>query len=794
MGVTMSGRVFLRSRFLWVFALIIAGIAQLPTLRADAAVHPRTVSAVTIHASVNQVYVAAPAGDTAALYNAKNVNVATGTTDAYGALVLRDLPAGSGYYLTVTAPGGAAIHYPTTNGAPSSFSILSEASINPALYKSATLHAGLNYLTMRDGISIAATVRLPFGKTSLSQGPFPTLIEYSGYNTAAPHSLIDAELGLNGAKMNDPLLPSTSTVLGALLGPMLGYAVVSIQMRGSACSGGAFDLFGATTSTDGYDAVEEIGQQSWVLHNKVGLVGISYSGISQFFIAGQRPPHLAAIAPLSPTDDLYSTGFPGGIPNNGFAAGWSNERMHDAQPAPNGQPWANAEIEAEAAMTPPVTTCSDNQLFHSQVQDVSAVEAANPARTSALYDVRSPVKRAANINVPVFLVGALHDEQTGPQWPALIAALSGNKNVWVTMQNGMHIDSLNPDVFSRMAEFLSIFVAQKVPTTPSFLVTAVLSAMCSAHQIALPATRFATDGSYQKAQADFSKDPRVRVIFDNGNNSVAGPGGMGGNYEGAFTAYPPTTAKLTNFYLGPNGTLSNTVVPTASRVSFQPNAGARFRTSMNNGGDAWAAQPAYTWQPVPSANGVAFATNPLTSNVTVVGPGTLYAMLASTATNTDLQLTISEILPKVGSATQKELYVTSGWLRASFRNTFDTAAMAKSPLYGAIFNYQPTKVVNLTPNVPAAVAIPLDPMAFTFRKGSQIRITLSAPGGDRPAWAFSALPDAGVTNTLTVGGSVKSATLRLPIVSSVVATDAAPVCGTNRGQPCRDYVAANNGR
>ena len=93
-----------------------------------------------------------------------------------------------------------------------SFSVLSTHSTPPpSFYSSQHLHAGLNYVRMRDGISIAATVRLPPGKT-LADGPFPTVIEYSGYGTAAPHSLIDALEGK--APSSDPLLPDTSTVVG----------------------------------------------------------------------------------------------------------------------------------------------------------------------------------------------------------------------------------------------------------------------------------------------------------------------------------------------------------------------------------------------------------------------------------------------------------------------------------------------------------------------------------------------------------------------------------------------------
>src|SRR5215218_6116639 len=116
------------------------------------------------------------------------------------------------------------------------------------------------------------TVRLPPGKT-LADGPFPT-------------------------------------VVGSAVAPLLGFATVSVQMRGSGCSGGAFDLFDLPTTYDGYDAIESVAAQSWVKGRKVGLAGISFSGITQLFAAGTQPPHLAAIAPMSVIDDTYgSTGF-----------------------------------------------------------------------------------------------------------------------------------------------------------------------------------------------------------------------------------------------------------------------------------------------------------------------------------------------------------------------------------------------------------------------------------------------------------------------------------------------------
>src|SRR4029450_9377277 len=58
-------------------------------------------------------------------------------------------------------------------------------------------------------------VRRPRGKT-LADGPFPTLIEYSGYQVAAPHDLLDSvvkQLTRDSAQP-DPAPPPHATALG----------------------------------------------------------------------------------------------------------------------------------------------------------------------------------------------------------------------------------------------------------------------------------------------------------------------------------------------------------------------------------------------------------------------------------------------------------------------------------------------------------------------------------------------------------------------------------------------------
>ena len=92
----------------------------------------------------------------------------------------------------------------------------------------------------------------------------------------------------------------------------------------------------------GYDVIEAVAAKPWGKDGKVGMVGISFSGISQLFVGGAAPPHLAAITPLSVIASIYeSPGYPGGIFNNGFAQSWLQDRANDAKPAPEGgQSWA----------------------------------------------------------------------------------------------------------------------------------------------------------------------------------------------------------------------------------------------------------------------------------------------------------------------------------------------------------------------------------------------------------------------------------------------------------------------
>jgi predicted acyl esterase len=97
-----------------------------------------------------------------------------------------------------------------------------------------------------------------------------------------------------------------------------GYAVVNADPRGTGNSEGRLVLWGKQDGEDGHDAIEWIAEQPWS-NGKVGMVGNSGLAMCQWFIAAERPPHLACIAPWEGTSDMYREFVSeNGIPGPGF--------------------------------------------------------------------------------------------------------------------------------------------------------------------------------------------------------------------------------------------------------------------------------------------------------------------------------------------------------------------------------------------------------------------------------------------------------------------------------------------
>src|SRR3954447_1496221 len=407
-----------------VVALVFASSASAATFDARGSTEQVDVTGLTPNAPVS-------------LLNSSNAVVQSRNANSRGGALFRDVAPGSGYKVQ----SGAETSDPLTVSADPIKADTSAAPPDPGTLYSQTLQThGYGYMTMRDGTQLAYDVHPPTDVASaLPAGPLqtalsaviaaspalatpnsaPTLVEYSGYgyaNPAGPVSGIEA------------------------LANLMGFTVLDVNMRGTGCSGGAFDFFEPLQNLDGYDVVETVAHQPWVAHGKVGMLGISYGGISQLFTAQTQPPDLAAIAPLSVIDQTQTTLYPGGVLNTGFAVNWAEERQHEALPAgpDSGQPYAWDQIQSGDQ------TCADNQTLHPEAANLIQKIRENDHYVPEVADPLSPITFVNKINVPTFMACQWTDEQTGGHCPTLAEHMTGTDNKWFTYTNGVHTDSLDP--------------------------------------------------------------------------------------------------------------------------------------------------------------------------------------------------------------------------------------------------------------------------------------------------------------------------------------------------------------
>ena len=109
-----------------------------------------------------------------------------------------------------------------------------------------------------------------------------------------------------------------------------GYACVRVDGRGSGKSPGQCEPWSPAEAVDFYDAIEWAAAQPWC-NGKVGLNGISYYAINQWFVANLQPPSLHAIIPWEGFADLYRDAlFHGGILSVFMTNWFTAHLMHHA--------------------------------------------------------------------------------------------------------------------------------------------------------------------------------------------------------------------------------------------------------------------------------------------------------------------------------------------------------------------------------------------------------------------------------------------------------------------------------
>ena len=170
---------------------------------------------------------------------------------------------------------------------------------------------------------------------------------------------------------------------------------------------------------------------------------------------------------------------------------------------------------------------------------------------------------------------------------------------------------------------------------------------------------------------------------------------------------------------------------------------------------------------------------PLTHNAVVIGAGAVQAWVRASVPSVDLQVTVTEVRPD-----GKETFVQGGWLRTSLRKLDPR----KSTLLEPVLSLRRADAAPLARGRFTEVTIPLYYEGHAYRRGSRIRIIISAPNGDQPIWAFAQLHPSAPAQVWLAQSRTMPARLVLPVVSGVSVSSGLPPCPGLRGEPCRSYV------
>jgi predicted acyl esterase len=663
--------------------------------------------------------------------------VAEGAVDLAGSLLVRDVEPGP--YTVELEQGGEDI---STDVSVPGF----DEPPPQDFYATQVIDPGYGYVTVRDGTTLSVNVILP---GSAADGPYPTVVEYSAYTPSDPSG-------------DGPGLASLVT--------SLGYAWVGVNMRGSGCSGGSFDYFEPIQATDGYDVVEAVAAQPWVAGNTVGMVGVSYSGISQLYVAATQPPSLEAITPLSVVDSsaLYTL-YPGGILNDGFALGWALER--DAETAPFGQEWTQARVDAGDEV------CRENQLVRLQNPGLEEQIRGNPYYSDVAEntDVRPLLD---DIEVPVFLAGAWQDEQTGGHFANMLDGFTGTDHFYASLTNGLHTESLSAAIAPRWLEFLDLYVAKRVPSLDTLrrIAPVLGETIWETDDITVGDDRF-VGATYDEALAAFEADVPVDVLFEEGAGGTV-PLAPAPTWIQSFPAWPVPGAVATTWYFGPDGRLGSdlSIEPRSTSYVADPDNVPEGYFDEAAGGNIWSVDAEFAWIAEPADTRARFLTEPFTRDTIVMGSGSADLWIMADAPDTDVEVTLTEVRPD-----GTEVLVQSGWLRASHRGLDETASTALHPVQTHLeADAAPLPVGKLVP-----IRVDIYPFAHPFRAGSQLSVTIDAPGGNRQIWHWDTISNG---ETVTIAHDTEHPS-RI-VLSTLTGTDIPddyPPCGALRGQPCRQF-------
>jgi predicted acyl esterase len=277
-------------------------------------------------------------------------------------------------------------------------------------------------IPLRDGVTLYGDVYLP-----AHAGPVPAVLIHTPYGKRGGYW----NATMSATRFGVPASAVSGLQPFEALDPAYwcehDYALVVVDARGTAHSGGDMAFQGSASGRDVYDTVEWIAAQEWST-GKVAMAGNSQLAMVQWAAAALRPPHLAAIAPWEGLTDVFRDVIGrGGIPDTAFHDGDIIAFLHGTgrfedltemlrrHPLDNAY-WADKRADLSAVGIPAYVVASWSNPIHTRSTLRAFENLASEQKWLRLHNTQEWVDIATPENVDdlrLFFDRYLKDEDNG---------------------------------------------------------------------------------------------------------------------------------------------------------------------------------------------------------------------------------------------------------------------------------------------------------------------------------------------------------------------------------------------
>ncbi|WP_435595070.1 CocE/NonD family hydrolase [Tsukamurella tyrosinosolvens] len=221
-----------------------------------------------------------------------------------------------------------------------------------------------------------------------------------------------------------------------------GYTQVVVDVRGTGNSQGVWQVFAQREQQDTVEVLDWVRGQPWT-NGRMGMTGVSYSGINQLQVASKNPKGLQALFPVVPGADLAADIIaPGGGLGVGFLGPWLAlvnilKFVPDVRSMLNGTfdwTWLRDRIQNPAVFVPQLLS----GVFSPTVEQLDPKTKELVAKDSPLRAAyRTPLEK---ITTPTFALGGWHDLFTNTEWrlPSELSSLPNSKKKLI-MGDSYHV-------------------------------------------------------------------------------------------------------------------------------------------------------------------------------------------------------------------------------------------------------------------------------------------------------------------------------------------------------------------